>query len=371
MTTHHSIAIIGGGLGGLTLAAVLHRNGIDSTVYELDASPSARRQGGMLDMHEEAAQFALREARLFDEFQKLILVGGDATRIVDKTASILLEHEGQGARPEVDRGELRGILLDVLPPKTIRWGAKVVSVRALDGGRHEVTLAGGDTFTTDLLIGADGAWSKVRALLSPDVPQYLGVTFVETRLADVSTEHPTALDVAGDGSLFALDDEQGILSHRGTNDTMHIGAALKVPADYQAESRRSLEARFAGWDDGLRALISAGSGDLESYPLYALPTGHGWEHQPGVTLLGDAAHLMSPFAGEGANLAMLDAAELALAIVADPGHPDAAIADYEARMIPRAAVAAEESAATLELCFAPNAARNLVDLMSSFGPPSE
>jgi 2-polyprenyl-6-methoxyphenol hydroxylase-like FAD-dependent oxidoreductase len=378
MAIQKDIAIIGGGLGGLTLALILHRKGIASAVYELDESPRSRRQGGMLDMHEESAQFALREAGLFEEFQNLILAGGEATRVLDKTAAVLYEDDGtNGGRPEVDRGDLRAMLLRALPEGTVRWNSKVTGVRSSGDGGHEVDFADGTTVSTDILIGADGAWSKVRAAVSSASPEYLGLTFVELHLDDASTRHATALAVAGEGSLFALADEKGLLSHRGTNDSLHIGAALKLPADWSATSevalagpesvKAYLENEYADWDQALVALIQQSSGPFKPYPLYALPTGHSWKHTPGVTLLGDAAHLMSPFAGEGANTAMLDAAELALAIASDPEAPDAAIATYEQTMFARAEPAAEQSAAVLELCFAPNAAQNLADLMNSFG----
>jgi 2-polyprenyl-6-methoxyphenol hydroxylase-like FAD-dependent oxidoreductase len=377
MTTHHHIAIIGGGLGGLTLALVLSRKGIDSTVFELDESASSRRQGGMLDMHEESAQFALKQAGLFDEFQTLILAGGEATRVLDKTAAVLYEDEGtNGGRPEVDRGDLRALLLRALPEGTVRWNSKVTAVRSSGDGRHEVDFVDGTTVSTDILIGADGAWSKVRAAVSSDSPEYLGLTFVELHLNDASTRHAAALAVAGEGSLFALADEKGLLSHRGTNDSLHVGAALKLPSDWATSEialagphsvKAYLENEYADWDSALLALIQQSSGPFKPYPLYALPTGHSWTHTPGVTLLGDAAHLMSPFAGEGANTAMLDAAELALAIASNPESPDAAIASYEQTMLARAEPAAEQSAAVLELCFAPNAAQNLADLMNSFG----
>ena len=189
---HTSIAIIGAGLGGLTLARVLHVHGIAATVYEADGSAEARAQGGMLDIHENNGQVALKAAGLFDTFLGIIHAGGEATRVISKTGAVLLNQpdDGTGTRPEVPRGELRRILLESLPADTVRWGHKVVAVAALGGKQHQVTFANGTMITTDLLVGADGAWSKVRPLVSAAKPAYVGTSFIETYLFDSDTRHP-------------------------------------------------------------------------------------------------------------------------------------------------------------------------------------
>lgn len=206
---HHPIAVIGAGLGGLTLARVLRLNGIEAAVFDLDASPTARTQGGMLDMHEDSGQAALRAAGLYEEFRAVIHTGGEAMRILDKDATVRMEDDGDGGtRPEVSRGALRDLLLGSLPEGAVRWGAKVTGTRTLDAGRHEVTLADGETFTADVLIGADGAWSKVRPLVSDATPVYCGISFVEVHLLDADTRHPESAAVVGGGMLFALGEER-------------------------------------------------------------------------------------------------------------------------------------------------------------------
>lgn len=373
MHLHSPLTIIGAGLGGLTLARILHIHGIGAVIYDQDASAQARPQGGMLDIHPESGQMALRAAGLYDEFSALIHLGGDGTRILDKQAAVWMDEAGGGDRPEVSRRELRDLLLGSLPEGTVRWGSKVAQTRPFGDGRHEIILTDGTALTTDLLIGADGAWSRVRPLLSSAVPLYTGVCFLEARMPHAETRYPDTAAVVGRGLTFALSDERGFIVHGEPDRTLEAYIALKMPEDWWRtpafQDRKAVEAAllaaFSDWDPRLRRFITGADATPVARPIYALPVGHRWERQPGRTLLGDAAHLMSPFAGEGANLAMQDGAELALALVATPGDTEAALDRYEQAMFARSEAAAAQSAANLDIAFRADAPQGLLDLMNS------
>lgn len=374
MTT--PVTIIGAGLGGLTLARVLHVNGIPATIYEAETSPMARTQGGLLDIHDYNGQLALKAAGLFEEFLGIIHKGAEASRVLDKDATVLLDEpdDGTGRRPEVHRGALRQILLDSLPVGTIQWGRKVTAARPLGGGRHEVTFAAGAPVTASLLVGADGAWSRIRPLLSDAKPEYVGTSLIETYLFDGDTRHPASARAVGDGSLFALAPGKGISAHREPDGVLHTYATLIKPQEWIAAidftdagaATARVAAEFHGWAPELTALITDGETAPVPRTINALPIEHRWDRVPGVTLLGDAAHLMPP-SGEGANLAMYDGAELGNALAAHPDDIEAALTAYEEALFPRSATAAAQASRIHKLCLDDNAPHSLVGFFTNYG----
>ena len=376
----HRIAVVGGGPAGLTFARVLHRHGHPVTVLERDPGPDARPPGGTLDLHEKLGQLALDKAGLLAEFQALARPEGQAMRILAPDGTVLrhwLPGPDDLANPEIDRGQLRDLLLGRVPehdpgPLDVRWGQGVT--RVVPGTRDGVLVefADGRQETYDLVVGADGAWSRVRPAVSPVAPHYTGVTSIETSLDDVDTSHPDLARLIGDGSVAVYGANRSLVAQRNSGGHVKVYSKFRAPLDWHTDLgpdladaeavRSSLLTLFDGWSAPVLDLLRRGA-TFAHRPFYVLPVSHTWTHVPGVTLLGDAAHLMPPL-GVGANLAMLDGAELAESIATATatattpvtGDLDETVRAFEERMWARSGKWAEITTAGLERLVSPDPA---------------
>lgn len=349
------IAIVGGGPGGLTLARILHVHGMATTVFERDSHSLERPQGGTLDLHEESGLLALERAGLTAAFQPIARYEDQGTRLLDKTGCVLFDDSGgtvDDNRPEVDRTALRAMLLDALPAGCVRWGCTLREVRPQDDGTWMLAFDGYEEGPYDLVVGADGAWSRVRPLLSPYKPQYSGLTFVEFGIDDVDNRHPALSRLVGRGKVGVEGDGKEIIAQRNGHAHIRGYAVFRVPTDWAAKRfdftspvavRDGLIREFHGFAEEILDLFRASNEHFVTRAIHALPVGHCWVSRRGLTLIGDAAHVMSPFGGEGVNAAMLDAAELARQLVENADWASAVTA-YETSMFERVVEAAEGSA---------------------------
>lgn len=387
------IAIIGAGPGGLTLAALLGRHQLPCAVYELESGPNERNQGGTLDLHPESGQLALREAGLIDQFKKKARPEGEALKLVTPTGQILWDESAgdttveHGGRPEIDRLDLRNMLLDAVEPEAIRWGQKLQSVEPAGNNQYDLHFAGGLVEKGfDLVVGADGAWSRVRPLLTDAKPFYSGVTLIELWALDVETRKPWLSRYVGAGSCFMFDEGRALLCQRNGNGSIRTYACVRQPEHWirdsridwtqpEAARRDLVDGYFGDCGGDLKRAIMESDDELIPRPLYMLPVGIKWAPRPGLTLLGDAAHLMTVFAGVGVNVAMHDAHDLAAALIGarEPDSTPPTLADallrYERAMFERAHANAQDTWNQMQSCFRANGGQAMIDMMTGGGGP--
>ena len=375
------VAIIGAGPAGTTLARLLTRASIPVTIFEGESSMSVREQGGTLDLHEETGLKALRKADLFEEFGKYARYDGEAFNLTDKHLHSVIKFGGSTessswGRPEIDRARLRQILVDSLPEGTIRWNCRLRSVDKDDLSLH---FDHGVEMGFDLLVGADGAWSKVRTALTDVQPHFVGLGGYELFVHDAETSHPELHKLINRGSLFAYSDCKGITAQQRGDGTIIVYASGKREEDWRKtcgydlhdarEVKKAVKEEFQDWAEPLVKLTQvADERSFRAGSTYILPPGHRWKHRVKATLIGDAAHLMTPHAGEGVNVAMEDAMKLADAIIRSAESKDVIntldkeISLFEDEMMTRATKVQKHSLAnTMDMFFDPAAPHASID----------
>jgi len=375
------IAIVGGGPGGLTLARLLQIHGVDIAVYERDQSREARVQGSALDLHEDSGLAALEAAGLMDAFWANHRPDLDRLRLTDQNGTILHDHArkmaGVGKRPEIERGPLRELLLDSLRPDTVQWGCKLESAE-MSGDKVSLDFAGRGSIVADIAIGCDGANSRLRALVTPIRPEYVGVTLVEGIVPAAKDAVPELWELVGGAALIALGNERtlgmgtkpegSILFYAGLKTNDPDGKSLLEEADITEKRVAWFHANFEGWS-GLWTPLMEKAVSMVWRPLLVCPTDQRWDSKANATLIGDAAHVMPPYAGEGVNMAMLDALVLSRALLSE-ADAASAIAAYEAEMFARMQRMTEDTMMNTEMFYAPDAAERVVELFQSFGGAS-
>lgn len=351
------IAIVGGGPGGLTLARILQLRGALVNVYERDLHKDARMQGATLDLHEESGLLALQEAGLMDAFRANYRPGADKLRLVDKNATIILDdHAGESSettRPEIDRGPLQNILQESLQPGTIIWDSHFKSLTQQNNS-WKLEFQNGKAVIADIVIGADGANSRIRPYITPVKPFFAGVTAIEGAVYNSATASPKIHALLKGGKIFALADSKSLIVSSKGDGSLGFYTTLNTTEFWWKESgidftdkTQVLEwfkKEYTGWDNIWFELFENASTHFIVRPQYCMPLNQHWDTLHNLTIIGDAAHLMPPFAGEGVNMAMLDALELGKCLSnEDFTDTQAGIASYESQMLLRASVVADQT----------------------------
>lgn len=377
-----SIAIVGGGPAGLTLARLLQLKGANVKVYERDFNKNARVQGSPLDMHEDSGLAAIRKAELLEEFKKAFRPGADRTLIMNEKAEIFFnDHETkpeedfghENFRPEIDRGPLRNMLLESLDPETVVWDSHFLSMERKGEG-WLLHFKNGNSVYADLVVASDGANSKIRPYLTDSKPIYSGIIMLE---GNISKENAPQIDaLIKGGKIMAFGNSQNILMGQKGNGDLGFYASFKADEHWPAtcsldfsdtaQMLKWFKTEYPEWSPIWEELFENAKTPFIPRLIYSMPLDQTWETLPNLTLIGDAAHVMPPFAGEGANMAMLDALELSEYLTDENCKTlQEAISVYEHHMRKRAATATQESLENGERMHSETSLATMLDFFNS------
>ena len=356
------IAIIGGGPGGLTLAKLLQLKGADVKVYERDLNKNTRVQGSPLDLHDDSGLAAIIKADLLDEFKRNFLPKADRKKIMNEQAVVFFsDHEATVEenfgnpyfRPEIDRGALRKILLESLRPETVVWDSHFISMDKQNDG-WLLHFKNGNSIYADIVIAADGANSKIRPYITNIKAFYSGITMLEGNIYDAKNTAPQIAALLNGGKIMAFGNKKNILMGQKSNDEIGFYASFQADENWTAncglafsdktQLLKWFKKEYSEWSSIWYELFENTATPFIPRPIYCMPLDQAWEALPNLTILGDAAHVMPPFAGEGVNMAMRDALELSGCLTSDKYKTLLeAVSVYEASMYKRAAAAARKS----------------------------
>ena len=377
------VVIIGGGPGGLTLARLLQLQNVNVKVYERDLNKNARVQGSPLDMHDNSGLAAIRKANLFEEFRTNFMPGADKTLLLDDQATVFYSdhetnvHEDFGNeyfRPEIDRGVLRKILIESLQPETMVWDSHFISMEPQNEG-WLLHFKNGLSVYADLVIGSDGANSKIRPYITEIKPFYSGITMLEGNIYESEKAAPKLHSLLNGGKIMAFGNEKNILMGQKGGGALGFYVSFKTDENWAvnsgldyADKEQILEwfkSAYPEWNTSWYELLENVSVPFIPRPINCIPLNQTWETLPNVTIIGDAAHVMPPFAGEGANMAMLDALELSENLTSDQfATIQEALANYESNMRERASEAAKESLENGEKMHSKDSLKTMLEFFS-------
>ncbi|KAK6435743.1 hypothetical protein LTR95_008071 [Oleoguttula sp. CCFEE 5521] len=352
------IAILGAGPSGLLLSRPLTQSRVPHKIFDRLSSPAtaSRTTSGTLDLHEGSGLLALERAGLLEAFKAKARYDVPQ-RFADAKGEVkLVIGEGEVTeRPEVDRMDLHGLLLGEQEEGEgrVEWGRKVRGLTR-EGGEEKGGVVvdfedGKEEGPFDLVVGADGAWSKARSFLTSVKPTYTGRYALTSTLSPSSPYFATATHLIGPGNSIAMGQGRIISGMKLGSGAYYVWAGVPCPSEADLPDFATLvkdpvklkkelsEQHYQGWAEDVVGLLKEADGEWYAWPFYAMgEEGVNWERRKGMTLVGDAAHLIPPN-GEGVNSALYDSMLLAEQIIKHGvDRLDEAVVAYEAILKPRA-----------------------------------